>query len=43
MNRSFFTLALLAISIGAAVAGNTEKFVKSKPEKVTVYMNGAQV
>ncbi|MDP2388667.1 MAG: DUF4139 domain-containing protein [Bacteroidota bacterium] len=43
MNKSFYTLALLAISIGAAVAGTTEKFVKSKPEKVTVYMNGAQV
>lgn len=43
MNRSIFTLALLAISIGAALAGTTEKFVKSKPEKVTVYMNGAQV
>ncbi len=43
MNRSIFTLALLAISISSVVAGTTEKFVKSKPEKVTVYMNGAQV
>src|ERR1700752_3919398 len=41
---------LLAISSNTAVAGTlptgqagTEKFVKSKPEKITVYMSGAQV
>src|ERR1700740_131928 len=50
MNRSIYTLTFLALSISAAIAGTlptgqagTEKFVKSKPEKVTVYMSGAQV
>ncbi|HEY1040748.1 MAG TPA: mucoidy inhibitor MuiA family protein [Bacteroidia bacterium] len=43
MNRSLYTLAFLALSISAAIAGSSEKFIKSKPEKVTVYMSGAQV
>ncbi|MCD6069437.1 MAG: hypothetical protein K0S33_4263 [Bacteroidetes bacterium] len=43
MNRSILTLAVLTWSITAVFAGSTEKLVKSKPEKVTVYISGAQV
>jgi uncharacterized protein (TIGR02231 family) len=43
MNKSILTLAFITFNMVAAFAVNTEKLVKSKPEKVTVYINGAQV
>lgn len=43
MFKPIFILLLVAGCINAVNAVNTEKKVKSKPEKVTVYTTGAQV
>ncbi len=41
--KTFLFSALLSIVILSAKATETEKIIKSKPDKVTVYLQGAQV
>jgi uncharacterized protein (TIGR02231 family) len=43
MKKLILTLAIVTSIVTITKAANGDKQVKSKPEKVTVYMNGAQV